>query len=166
MNEQDDLDDDYMDEDDFHYIKSLQLNAGHISQEDRKFILDSIVHGDRIFFDGLTISNKSWFMARIFSRYASDYDIERYMDEELGYDAGIIRTLIDKEDDNSRIFLERFANVPDLIVDNNAKSAALSRIRKEFQKNLQPNEVENLMEPFKHMTTEQLVTFYKENYLK
>ena len=161
---------DYIEEDDLdidrHYIKSINLAPGCISIEDKKFIMDSMVHGDRVFFDGLTESSKSQFMVRIFSRYASDFYIEKYLDEEFGYEISPIKNMLDKEEDSCQVFLNRFANVPDIILDNNARSMALSRLKKEYLKQYQKDEVDRLMEPFQKMTTDGVVTFYQKNYLK
>jgi hypothetical protein len=163
MNTEDTLE---LDDSNDYYIKSFQLSPGYISIEDKKFIMDSMLHGDRVFFSGLTEKSKSIFTVIVFNRYADDNYINRYLDEELGYDECIITNMINNEDYHIQVFLGRFANVPDIILDNNARTTALSHIKKEFLKKCQENEIDNLMEPFKKMTTEEVVTFYQKNYLK
>jgi len=159
---------DYIDENEDidYYVKSFQLAPGYIPLADKKFIMNSMIHGDRVFFKGLTSISKSIFVVIIFSRYANDIYISQYLDDELGYDRCDIDYMMKNEDNINQIFLNRFANVPDQIVDNNARVSALSHIKKEFLKNHLPIEIDNLMEPFKKMTTEEVVTFYQKNYLK
>jgi len=151
---------------DLHYIKSIPLNPGSISIENKKFVMDSMIRGDRVFFDGLTTINRSSFSIIFFSRLASDYYIEKYLSDELGYDPGVAKNLLNNEDKNCQIFLNRFANIPDYILTNAARKSVLDRLKKEILKNFQVTEINNLMKPFEKMTTEELVTFYQMKYLK
>jgi hypothetical protein len=154
------------DDTDRYYIKTLQLNPQYISASDKKFIMDSLLHGDRVFIDGLSDTGTSPFNIIFFNGCCNNHAIEDYLDNDLGYSLDLIRNLVNFEEDYIEIFLNRFINMPKAIVAHNAKISALARLEEEFLKIFPQVCVTHLMKSFKRLSTEEIITFYQENYLK
>jgi len=145
--------------DEDYYIKSFRLVPGGISPEDKKLIMNSMLHGDRVFFGGLNEGSPTPFNVIIFSRYAGDSYVEEYLDSELGYDPVMIISMLKCEDINSQTFLNRFANVPGTRLEGVARKTALDRLEKYFTEKPQEKTATELMNVFNQMSTEKLAEY-------